>query len=346
MRPYVRDGHALQVRQNRISQVLGETDSSGGQMRKLPPFRSLRAFEAAARHRSFKKAAEELGVTPTAISHQIRLLEETCGHALFQRRPRPLVLTAAGERLFPVLRNGFDSFVNAIASLSQCDEQSPLRVTCPIAFASRWFVPRLPHWRKAHPNIPLEIIGTDAVVDLRSNAADVAIRYARRMPKDLAGEELCRDTFFPVCSPKLLENASSLIEHPADLLRYPLIHFDWLGWDPEAPTWRLWLAAAKVDDALLGVIRTCDLSFREESHAIDAAVAGQGIAICSDVVVSHELKAGALAKAHELSLPGYGFYLVYVSPHSRASAVEAFSAWMRSEGANLNARENADATLY
>jgi LysR family glycine cleavage system transcriptional activator len=301
-------------------------------MRKLPPLGSLRAFEAAARHRSFKKAADELGVTPTAISHQIRLLEETCGHALFHRRPRPLLLTAAGERLFPVLRNGFDSFVNALASLSQCDQQSPLRVTCPIAFAGRWLVPRLSQWRETHPDVPLEIIGTDVVVDLRSGAADLAIRYARRMPMDFAGEELRRDTFFPVCSPKLLGNDSSLIERPADLLRYPLIHFDWLGWDPQAPTWRLWLAAAKVDDAQLAVNRACDLSFREEAHAIDAVVAGQGIAICSDVVVDHELKTGALVKAHELSLPGYGFYLVYVTPHARSGAIEAFSAWIRSAG--------------
>ena len=300
-------------------------------MRKLPPLGSLRAFEAAARHQSFKQAAEELGVTPTAISHQIRLLEETCGHALFQRRPRPLVLTAAGKRLFPVLRNGFDLFGNAIASLSQCDEQSPLRVTCPIAFAGRWFVPRLSQWREAHPNIPLEIIGTDAVVDLRSGAADLAIRYARRMPMGFAGEEICRDTFFPVCSPKLLGKDSSLIERPADLLRYPLIHFDWLGWDLQAPTWRLWLAAAKVGDAQLGVNRPGDLTFREEIHAIDAALAGQGIAICSDVVVGHELKTGALVKAHELSLPGYGFYLLYVAPHARQPVIHLFSEWVQFE---------------
>jgi LysR family glycine cleavage system transcriptional activator len=322
--------HSAQVKQNRISQVLGEIDSSGGQMRKLPPLGSLRAFEAAARHKSFKQAAEELGVTPTAISHQIRLLEATCGHTLFQRSPRPLVLTAAGERLFPVFRNGFDSFANAIASLSRCDEQAPLKITCPNAFASRWFVPRLPHWRKAHPNVPLEIIGTDTVMDLRSGAADIAIRYARRMPMDLAGEELCRDNFFPVCSPKLVANGATPVESAADLLRYPLIHFDWLGWDSQAPTWLLWLAAAKVDTDQLGTGRTCDLSFREEIHAIDAVVAGQGIAICSDVVVGNELQTGSLVKAHRLSLPGYGFFLAYVAPPLRASAIEAFSTWMRS----------------
>src|SRR4051812_47295573 len=135
----------------------------GWRVRKLPPLSSLRAFEAAARHLSFKKAAAELSVTPTAISHQIRLLEEICGRVLFQRRPRPLALTGAGERLFPVLRNGLDAFVEAIASISEKVEQIPLRVTSPNAFASRWLIPHLSRWRETYPHIPLEVIGTDAV---------------------------------------------------------------------------------------------------------------------------------------------------------------------------------------
>jgi LysR family transcriptional regulator, glycine cleavage system transcriptional activator len=302
-------------------------------MRKLPPLASLRAFEATARHLSFKQAAAELGVTATAVSHQIRLLEETCGQRLLRRRPRPLSLTSAGERLFPVLRDGFDAFVSAVASISETGEQKPLRVTSPNAFASRWLVPRLPAWRAAYPNTPLEFIGTDAVLDLRAGEADVAIRYARRMPMDLAAQEICRDTFFPVCSPELLAKGTHPIKSAADLLDYPLIHFDWLHWDPEAPTWRLWLATARsVDPNLFSIgdiARTCDLSFREELHAIDAVVVGQGIAILSDVVVSRELRCGTLIKAHTLSLPGYGFYLVHMPHHPREPIIQAFSAWVR-----------------
>lgn len=159
-------------------------------MRKLPPLGSLRAFEAAARLMSFRKAATELGVTPTAISHQIRLLEEVCGQLLFRRRPRPLVLTGVGERQFPVICSGFDAFAAAIASASAGVGQRPLRVTSPNAFASRWLVPRLSKWREQHPNIPLEIIGTDAVLDLQAGDADVAIRYARRMPRDVPAQEI------------------------------------------------------------------------------------------------------------------------------------------------------------
>jgi LysR family glycine cleavage system transcriptional activator len=298
-------------------------------MRKLPPLRSLQAFEAAARLGSFKSAAAELHVTPTAISHQVRLLEKTCGHRLFQRHPKPLVLTGAGAKLYPGLRDGFDTLVSAVASIAETGTPAPLRVTSPNAFASRWLVPRLPDWRERYPDIPLEIIGTDAVLDLRSGDADLAIRYARTMPTGFVVQEICRDMFFPVCSPALLAKDGHAIERASDLLRFPLIHFDWMTRDPQAPTWRQWLATAGlVDPSLTAIDKTWALSFREELHAIDAVVAGQGIAICSNVVVSHELKSGALVQAHPLSLPGYGFYLVALAQNVRHADIEAFANWM------------------
>jgi LysR family glycine cleavage system transcriptional activator len=298
-------------------------------MRKLPPLRSLQAFEAAARLGSFKAAAAELHVTSTAISHQIRLLEETCGHRLLQRHPRPLVLTGAGARLFPALRDGFDALVSAVASISESGAPVPLRVTSPNAFASRWLVPRLPAWRERYPDIPLEIIGTDAVLDLRSGDADVAIRYARTMPTGFVVQEIYRDMFYPVCSPTLLARDGRAIERASDLLRFPLIHFDWMTRDPQAPTWRQWLATAGlIDPGLVVIDKTWAISFREELHAIDAVVAGQGIAICSDVVVGRELNSGALVKAHPLSLPGYGFYVVTMARHLRQAEIEAFATWM------------------
>jgi LysR family glycine cleavage system transcriptional activator len=297
-------------------------------MRKLPPLGALRAFEAAARRLSFRAAAIELGVTPTAISHQIRILENICGRPLFRRRPRPVALTDAGERLFPVIQHGFDSFAAAIAAASARGGRSALRVTSTNAFAGRWLVPRLPKWRELYPRIALEIIGTDAVLELRAGEADFAIRYARQGPADLASQEIFRDTFFPVCSPSLL--AGGPITCVADLLKYPLIHFDWLKHDREAPTWSRWLATARsIDPAIPAIGKPWNLSFREELHAIDAVAAGQGIAICSDVLVSNELRTGALVKAHDLSLPGYGFYVAYLPDHPQQSSIEAFSAWMR-----------------
>jgi LysR family glycine cleavage system transcriptional activator len=147
-------------------------------MNKLPPLIELRAFDAAARHLSFKKAAAELGVTPTAISHQIRLLERYCGQAVFRRRPRPLTLTEAGARLFPIIRDGLEAFVTAFAAVKRDGDRQHLRVTTTNAFASRWLVPRLPRWRKLRPNASLDVIGTDGVLDLHAGDADVAIRYA------------------------------------------------------------------------------------------------------------------------------------------------------------------------
>jgi LysR family glycine cleavage system transcriptional activator len=202
-------------------------------------------------------------------------------------------------------------------------------VTSPNAFASRWLVPRLPKWREANPTVPLEIIGTDALLDLRAGAADVAIRYTRRAPVGFAGQELCRDSFFPICSPGLLASGGRSIERAADLLRYPLIHFDWMNRDPDAPTWRRWLATARSIDPELIPEKAWDLSFREELHAIDAVVAGQGIAILSDVVVGRELGNGSLVRAHPLSLPGYSFYLVWTQHNARSTVIETFLAWMR-----------------
>jgi LysR family transcriptional regulator, glycine cleavage system transcriptional activator len=179
-------------------------------MKKLPPLIELRAFEAAARHMSFRMAAVELGVTPTAISHQIRLLERYCGRRLFRRRPRPLTLTDEGARLFPAIRCGLDTFVAAIAAIKDDAESEPLRVTTTNAFASRWLVPRLPRWRKIHPEVPLEIIGTDAVLDLWAGEADIAIRYAHAAPARVVVEELFRDKFWPVCSPRLFTHGKGL----------------------------------------------------------------------------------------------------------------------------------------
>jgi LysR family glycine cleavage system transcriptional activator len=291
----------------------------------LPPLTELRAFEAAARHLSFKAAADELGVTPTAISHQIRLLEHYCGRPLFRRRPRPMVLTAAGERLFPVIRDGLTKFAIALGS-----KTGPLRVTATNAFAGRWLVPRLPSWRKAQPEIGLEVIGTDAVLDLAAGEADLAIRYARTPPPNLVSQQLFRDRFFAVCSPALL-SAERPVRTPADLRRYPLIECFWAPSDTYAPTWSRWETRARA--TFRGVFRLSDppeLSFREESHGIEAAIAGQGIALCSDVLVAGELKGGKLTKVFDIALPGFGFYIAYRAGHPRSRAISTFVSWARS----------------
>jgi LysR family transcriptional regulator, glycine cleavage system transcriptional activator len=298
-------------------------------MRKLPPLGELRAFEAAARHMSFKCAAEELGVTPTAISHQIRLLEEYCGRQLFRRRPRPLRLTDTGSKLFSVVKGGLDSFSIALSAVKEGAEQRPLRVTATNAFAGRWLVPRLPDWSKTHPGLALEVIGTDDVLDLWSGEADVSIRYARTAPTELVVHELFRDRFYPICSPAMLSPDKPILR-PSDVLRHKLIHCLWPPWNPGAPTWRRWsLVARSVDPDLPEISDIGDMNFREELHAIEAVIAGQGISILSDVMVARELKEGVLMKALDLAIPGLSFYLVHVPGHPRQASIDAFLSWMR-----------------
>ncbi|MCW5703028.1 MAG: LysR substrate-binding domain-containing protein [Bradyrhizobium sp.] len=299
-------------------------------MRRLPPLTELRAFEAAARQLSFKDAAAELGVTPTAVSHQIKLLEQFCGQQLFRRQPRPLALTPAGQQLFPVVRDGFEIFAEALAKVSRGTAGGKLRITATNAFAARWLVPRLPLWRAMHPRVKLDIVGTDAVLDLDSGEADIAIRYARRPPAGLPSVELMRDSFCVVASPKLVGSAATPLR-PCDLTRFPLIESEWPAADAAAPRWQQWQkVVGRRYKSMPDVSSLVSISFREELHAIEAAVAGQGIAICSDVLVGPELASGALVAVSRVRLPGYGFYIVHRPLHSRLDSIEAFIKWARS----------------
>jgi len=275
-------------------------------------------------------AAAELGVTPTAISHQIRLLERYCGCALFRRRPRPLSLTDAGTQLFPAVRGGLEAFAGAIAAVKRVGDQQPLRVTTTNAFASRWLVPRLSGWGKLHPEVPLEVIGTDSVLDLQAGDGDVAIRYAtsRTAPADGIAAELLSDRFWPVCSPQLL--SLEPLKQPADLRKHVLVHCYWSPSDRDPPTWQKWLALAR--SKWSGVPDLSDvqhLSFREELHAIEAVIAGQGIGIFSDVLVAQDLAAGTLVKTFDLPLLGYCFYVVRRRGHPREKAIQAFATWLQ-----------------
>jgi LysR family transcriptional regulator, glycine cleavage system transcriptional activator len=299
-------------------------------MRKLPPLTELRAFEAAARLLSFKHAAAELGVTPTAVSHQIKLLERHCGQKLFRRRPRPLALTAAGQQLFPVVRDGFETFAEALARVRGGTAAGKLRITATNAFAARWLVPRLPDWRAGHPRLKLDIIGTDDVLDLDSGEVDIAIRYSRKPPAALPSVELLRDNFCIVASPKLVGNLATPLR-PAEIAKFPLIDIEWLANETWAPGWQLWQkVAGRRHKSVPDLSSLPALSFREEVHAIEAAIAGQGLAICSDVLVGPELARGALVPVSSIKLPGLGFYIVHRPTHPKLGSIKAFIDWAQS----------------
>lgn len=233
--------------------------------------------------------------------------------------------------MFPAIRSGLHSFEGAILAVRRLSEELPLRVTATNAFASRWLVPRLPQWRKLRASVPLEVIGTDSVLDLGAGDSDVAIRYATSRAGNPAGvaEVLLTDTFWPVYNPELLSPAR--LKRPADLAKYQLIHAYWAPGDRDPPTWRRWLNAArrKWPDAP-DYKDMQHLSFREESHAIEAVVGGQGVGLFSDALVARELAAGTLVRAFDLSMPGYRFYVVRRPDHPREKQIRAFASWLKS----------------
>ncbi|WP_084536639.1 LysR substrate-binding domain-containing protein [Azospirillum halopraeferens] len=289
-------------------------------MRRLPPLASLRAFEAAARHMSFRRAAEELGVTPTAISHQIKLLEATLGVRLFERLPRRLVITAAGLALHPGLREGFEAFEKAVRTATAARGRRTVTLSATTAFTAMRLVPMVAAFRAMHPDIDLRLHACDAPADLRGGTADIAVRYGRGPYPGLHSEILAADRFAPVCSPRLG------IRSAEDLARATLIHFEWRHVEPETPVWRRWL-----DHAAIG--RTVDpdggLVFSDEGHAIQAAVAGHGVALLSLVLVAGDLANGALVQPFGPVLGGYTYHLVHPVDPADGDAVAAVRDWLR-----------------
>lgn len=302
-------------------------------MRRLPPLNSLRAFEAAARHLSFRRAADELGVTPTAISHQIKLLEEMLDQLLFVRRPRPLRLTPAGERFFPVLRDGFDAFAAAAVAIGGRDRGRPLVVTTTNAFAAHWLLPRLGEWQAQHPESRLEIRSGETIVDLHSGEVDFAVRYTRRPPSGVTALQLFDDRFLPVLSPALRARVGQL-DRPDDIARAPLIAFEWKSGDKDAPSWERWIEASLPSRReAQALIARCEwIRVSEEAQAVDLALAGQGIALSSDVLIRRELADGRLEAPFPQSLPGYSFWVAYLPAHPRWAEIEDFVDWAREAG--------------
>jgi len=230
--------------------------------------------------------------------------------------------------MFPVIRDGLESFAQVVATVKRDGKKQPLRITTTNAFASRWLVPRLPLWRRQRGVLPLEVIGTDAVLDLQSGDVDVAIRNAATRPTDGVVNELFRDSFWPVCSPRLLARP---LRRATELRGHVLIHFHWPPFVPRAATWQRWLSAAQRRWRDVPDLSEMDhLNFREELHAIDAVLAGQGIGMISDLLVGDELKTGALIRAIDLKLSGFGFYLVRSSGHPREREIGSLSTWLQS----------------
>ena len=289
-------------------------------MRRLPPLASLRAFEAAARHMSFKRAAAELAVTPTAVSHQIKLLEDTLGVRLFERQPRRLVITAAGLVLYPGLKEGFAAFEKAVHAATAGRGRRTVTLSATTAFTAKRLVPMVPAFRAAHPDIDLRLHASDAPADFRGRAADIAVRYGRGPYPGMHSEVLAMDRFAPVCSPHLG------IRSTEDLARATLIHFEWRQVDPETPVWRRWLDHSGTDRA---VDPDGGLVFSDEGHAIQAAIAGHGVALLSLVLVAGDLASGALVQPFGPVLGGYTYHIVHPTEPSDDDAIASVRDWLK-----------------
>ena len=285
---------------------------------RLPPLASLRAFEAAARHMSFARAADELGVTPTAISHQIKLLEDTLGTRLFERQPRRLLLTAAGRALHPGVREGFDALARAVRAVTPVPVRRSVTLSATSAFTAKRLVPHLAAFRHAHPDIDLHLHASDVPADLWGGAADMAIRYGKGPFPGLNAERLATNAFAPVCSPRLG------VREPQDLGKVPLIHFHWHLEDADTPTWRFWSAQA----GLLDLDAEAGLMFSDEGHAIQAAVSGHGVALLSLLLVSDELARGTLVQPFGPVLDGYAYHLVHAARSPSADRIDAVRSWL------------------
>ncbi len=298
-------------------------------MRKLPPLNAIRAFEAVARKRSFSAAAQELSVTTTAISHQIRHLEELLGQKLLDRNTRNVALSPAGERMFPLLQEGLDRLADAFEEINAQKSGGTISVTTTRAFAERWLMPRLMRFREAQPEIIINVDASEAVSDLRTSGVDVAIRYGRKPDGSLPSFTLFEDVYVPVVARALTNGRTPVI---SDFKDRPLLGFQWKNPALGGPTWAAWIAAAKADSE-----KDFRYSWFSEEHlALQALDHAHGPLLASNVMVGSGLASGAYARIDGPSLPGLIFSVVMAPTAGRKPSVRAFVDWLRAEGAETS----------
>ncbi|MEA2930953.1 MAG: LysR family transcriptional regulator, glycine cleavage system transcriptional activator [Hyphomicrobiales bacterium] len=292
--------------------------------RGLPPLNALRAFEAIARHLSFAKAAEELHVTPAALSHQMRGLEDEVG-PLFHRRTRAIELTDTGRLIYPGLHAGFESVRGAMAQLDRDRSGNILVISATVGLSAKWLMPRLWRFLRAHPDVDARVSASMKLADFATEGVDVAIRLTKQLQPDLHVEKLFQDSVLPVCSPQLVEQG---LRSAADLARFPLIHYDVPTSMHAPPLWADWFAVA----GLQGADATRGLKVNVADHALDAAVAGAGVSLSFKLIASDDVHSGRLVTPFgpELPLPS-GYHFVCPKGHETRPKVRAFRDWLFAE---------------
>jgi LysR family glycine cleavage system transcriptional activator len=307
------------------------------QRRRLPPLNALRAFEAAARHLNFSRAADELSVTPGAVSQQIQNLEDYVGVALFKRTSKGLLLTDPAQIALPALREAFDRLAEAASMLTAAVDGRRLTVSMAPSFAAKWLVPRLGKFEAAHPLVDVWVSAGMELVDFASGEVDLAIRYGTGRYPGLEVTRLMQETVIPVASPELL--AQHPLETPADLANHVLLHDGSPDADESCPDWTMWLAARGVK----GVDGARGPRFNQSSLVIEAASGGRGVALAKRAIAQADLDAGRLVAPLQIATAvDFAYYLVHPKAKGRLPQVKAFIAWLTAEA---QAHEAALATI-
>src|SRR6476661_2451531 len=298
--------------------------NSGGAMpRRLPQLSALRAFEAAARHVSFTRAAEELSVTQGAVSHQVKALESELGIKFFNRERQRLSITEAGRDYLAVVRDALHRIANGTERLVQRQSSGMLTVSTSPDFAAKWLVHRLGRFAEVHPDIDLRVSATMHHVDFAREEVDLAVRHGDGNWAGLDVVRLCSEQLFPVCAPKLVSGRNRIAK-ASDLLKFPLLRLD------DSTTWMRWFAAAGVTDPVAhGPV------MNRVSMLIDAAVDGQGVALARTALAAWDLINGRLVKPIDVSLRMSNTYWI-VCPKVTASVpkIATFRNWLLAEAAD------------
>ncbi len=298
-------------------------------LRHLPPLNGLRAFEAAARHLSFAKAAEELNVTPAAVSQQVKGLEAFYGVKLFRRLTRALMLTDAGQSALPTLREGFDKLAEGASRISNHQSSSVLTVSVTPSFGGKWLVPRLERFASAHPEFDVRIDPTETLANFGTDDVDVGIRYGTGEYDGLHSTCLLADAAFPVCSPALLEGDHPLLT-PEDLRHHTLLHVQWKMQSELQPNWGMWLKTAGVE----GVDVTRGPRFSVEGMSVQAAIEGMGVSLTLQSLVADDLRSGRLVRPFPPSVidaTKFCYYFVCPEASLEIEKVRSFKDWLVAE---------------
>lgn len=299
-------------------------------MRMMPGTRALRTLEAAGRHLNFTRAADELGLTPAAVSHQIKEIEDQLGVSLFSRTSRTIRLTPAGAILLDATVEALDLMQRAAARARKTERATAqLKVTADPTFGGKWLMPRLDRFRKLRPDIELRFDITYELRDFELDDLDVGIRFGMGKYPGLRSHRLFENVVIPVCSPKLLKSGSP-IRAPRDLFNHTLVHIEWSRQGVTWPNWRIWMAAAGIDD--FDDSRT--VVFGTSTEVIQAALDGFAVALADFAMVANELSEGRLVQPFELGIrmaPDYAYFLVYPESSANDPKIVSFKQWMLAE---------------